>query len=87
MSWKSNLVRGLGFCKLAAESAHLPADQNGIPLDDTLLQKEVCFISYSASSWYVDIQTYLETGSAPDHLDPKKKRAMRLKSGTLPIDK
>ena len=33
----SQVICGLGLCKLAAESAHLPADQNGIPLDDTLL--------------------------------------------------
>ena len=76
----SQVVRGLGLCKLAAESAHLPADQNGIPLDDTLLQKEVCFIPDPASSWYTDIRTYLETGSAPYHLEPKKKRVVRLKS-------
>ena len=50
------------------------------PLDDTLLQKEVCFIPDPASSWYTNIQTYLETGSALDHLDPKNKRAVILKS-------
>ena len=45
----SQVVRGLGLCKLAAESAHLPADQNGIPLDDSLLQNEVYFILYTTS--------------------------------------
>ena len=76
----SQVIRGKGLCKLAAESTHLPTDQNDIPLDDTLLQKEVCFIPDTTGSWYTDIRTYLETGSAPDHLDPKKKRAVRLKS-------
>ena len=51
----SHVVRGLGLCKLAAESAHLLADQNGIPLDDSLLQKEVCLIPDPASSWYTDV--------------------------------
>ena len=32
-------IRGLGLCKLAAESAHLPIDQSETPLDDVLLQK------------------------------------------------
>ena len=76
----SQVLRGLGLCKLATESAHLPANQNGMSLDDSLLQKEVCFIPDPTYSWYTDIQTYLETGSAPDHLDPKKKRVVRLKS-------
>ena len=76
----SQVVRGLGLCKLLAESAHLPTDENGIPLDDSLLQKEVCLIPDPASSWYTDVWTYLETGNAPDHLDPKKKRVVRLKS-------
>ena len=76
----SQVVCVLGLCKLAAESTHLLVDQNGIPLDDSLLQKEVCFIPDPSSSWYTDIRTYLKTGSAPYHLDPKKKRSVKLKS-------
>ena len=76
----SQVIRGLGLCKLAAKLAHLPTDQNHIPFDDVLLQKEICFIPDPASSWYTKIHTYLETDSAPDNLDPKKKREVRLKS-------
>ena len=65
---------------MVAESAHLPADQNDVFLDDSLLQKEVYFIPDPSCSWYTDIRTYLETGCAPDHLEPKKKRYVRLKS-------
>ena len=35
----SQVIHGLGLCKLETESAHMPADQNDIPLDDVLLQK------------------------------------------------
>ena len=76
----SQVIHGLGLCKVATKSAHLLGDQNDIPVDDVLLQKEICFIPYLTSSWYTDIRTYIETGSAPDHLDPRKKRAVRLKS-------
>ena len=65
---------------MVAESAHLSTNQNDMPLDDVLLQKEICFILDPISSWYTDIRVYLETGTAPDHFDPKKKRAVRLKS-------
>ena len=68
------------MCNLATESAHLPIDQSDMPLDDVFLQKEICFIPDPVSSWYTDIHIYLETGTSPDHLDPKKKRAVRLKS-------
>ena len=76
----SQVIHGLGLCKVATKSAHLLADQNDIPVDDVLLQKEICFIPDPTSSWYIDICTYIETGSAPDHLYPNKKRAVRLKS-------
>ena len=58
----------------------MPTNQNDIPLDDVLLQKEICFIPAPASSWYTNIHTYHETGSAANHLDPINKRAVRLKS-------
>ena len=76
----SQVIRGLGLCKLAAELAHLLVDQSDTPLDEVLLQKEICFIPKPVISWYIDIHIYLEKGTAPDHLDPKKKRAVRLKS-------
>ena len=75
----SQVLRGLGLCKLATESAHLPANQNGMSLDDSLLQKEARFIPDPASSWYTDIQNYIETGSTPDHLDMMKKTVLILK--------
>ena len=51
-----------------------------MPLDEVLLQKEIYFIPEPVSSWYTDIRIYLETGTTQDHLYPKKKRAVRLKS-------
>ena len=60
----SQVIRGLGLCELAAESAHLPVDQSDMPLDDVLLQKEICFIPDPVSSWYTDIRIYLEIGTA-----------------------
>ena len=34
----------------------------------------------STNSWYIDMKYYLTHGSSPNHLDARKKRALRLKS-------
>jgi hypothetical protein len=37
------------------------------------------------SPWYDDIKFYLEHGSSPRHLDPTKRRALRLKSASFQL--
>jgi hypothetical protein len=46
-------------------------------------QKAICCAQSSASPWYDDIKLCLEHGSAPRHLDPTKRRALRLKSASF----
>jgi hypothetical protein len=43
-------------------------------------QNAICCAQNSNSPWYDDIKLCLEHGSAPCHLDPTKRRALRLKS-------
>ena len=45
-----------------------------------MLQNEVLYIPASTNSWYNDLKYYLTHGSSLNHLDARKKRALRLKS-------
>ena len=76
----STIVKGQGLCKLAAEDAHLPNNNAEFVIDEVLLTREIYFYPPPQDSWYTDIRIILETGTAPDYLEPRKKRALRLKS-------
>ena len=43
-------------------------------------QNLICCAQNPISPWYADINFCLEHGSTPHHLDPTKRRALRLKS-------
>ena len=76
----SMIVKGQGLCKLAAEVAHLPNDKAETVIDEVLLTREIYFYPPPQDSWYTDIRLLLEIGTAPDYLEQKKERALRLKS-------
>ena len=76
----SMIVKGQGLCKLAAEAAHLPNDKAETVIDEVLLTREIYFYPPPQDSWYANIRILLETGTAPDYLEPRKKRALKLKS-------
>jgi hypothetical protein len=46
-------------------------------------QNLICCAQNLVSPWYDDIRHYLQHGSAPRHLDPPKRRALRLKSASF----
>jgi hypothetical protein len=46
-------------------------------------QNEICCAQNSVSPWYDDIKFCLEHGSGPRHLDPTKRRVLRLKSASF----
>jgi hypothetical protein len=46
-------------------------------------QNLICCTQNFVSPWYDDIRHYLLHGSAPRHLDPAKRRALRLKSASF----
>ena len=76
----SMIVKGQGLCKLAAEVAHLPNNNVEVVIDEVLLTREIYFYPPPQDSWYTDIRVFLEIGTAPDYLEPKKRRALRFKS-------
>ena len=74
------VVRGKGLCKLASNSARFPMNNSIIKIDESFLKKEIYFFPPPEDFWYFDIRILLEMGSAPNNLETKKIRALRLKS-------
>ena len=73
-------VRGQGLCKLVVDSVEEQQSQTDMLIEDRRNQSQICCVQNPTSPWNDDINFYLIHGSAPCHLDPKKRRALRLKS-------
>ena len=75
------MVKGQGLCKLVAEAQDPQTEQEeGWDNEVDMLQNEVLYIPASTNSWYNDLKYYLTHESSLNHLDARKKRALRLKS-------
>jgi transposase InsO family protein len=70
-------VRGQGLCKLVVDSETEQKEDNMSEQHD---QNLICCTQNLVSPWYDDIRHYLQHGSTPHHLDPAKRRALRLTS-------
>jgi hypothetical protein len=76
----TKLVKGQGLGKLVAKELDpQKKEEEGWDNEVDLLQSEVLYIPASTNSWYNDIKHYLTHGRSPNHLDSRKKRALRLK--------
>jgi hypothetical protein len=76
----AHIVRGQGLCKLVVD---LETEQKEDSDTSDLKQHNqnlICCAQNLVSPWYDDIRHYLQHGSAPRHLEPAKRRALRLKS-------
>ena len=79
----AQIVRGQGLCKLVVDSeTGQPEDSDTSNLGQRN-QSLICCAQNLVSPWYDDIRFCLEHGSAPRHLDPPKRRALRLKSASF----
>ena len=76
----TQIVRGQGLCKLVVDSVEEQHSQTDMLIEDRHNQSQICCVQNSTNFWYDDINFYLTHGSVPHHLDPKKRRALRLKS-------
>ena len=74
------IVRGQGLCKLAAGFVDNSDPDLQFFGDPYLCEREVFPVSTTPDTWYDDIRFFLLHGTAPEHLDPCHKRALRLKS-------
>jgi hypothetical protein len=73
------IVRGQGLCKLVADSVAGQQEESDTSNLGQSSQSLICCAQNSVSPWYDDIRFCLEHGSAPRHLDPAKRRVLRLK--------
>jgi hypothetical protein len=77
----TNIVRGQGLCKLATESQDLIESENsGWDNELSLWCSEVMYIPSGKDSWYTDLSYFLHHGTFPEHLNPRERRTLRLKS-------
>jgi hypothetical protein len=81
----TQIVRGQGLCKLVDDSVEEQQSQTNMLIEDRHNQSQICCVQNSTNLWYDDIKFYLTHVSALHHLDPKKRRAYRLKSAPFQI--
>jgi hypothetical protein len=76
-------VKGQGLCKLVTDSVAGQQEENDMSNLGQHNQNAICCGQNSVSPWYDDIKFCLENGSVPHHLDPTKRRLLRLKSASF----
>ena len=75
----AQIVRGQGLCKLVVDSVEEQQSQINVLTENQHSQIQIYCAQDVVNSWFDDIKFYLTHGSAPRHIDPKKRRALRLK--------
>ena len=68
------------MCLLTAQSNDLKNQQIKWEQEETIPTGSVNAIETTTSEWYDHIKFFLNHGFSPETLDPKKRRALRLKS-------
>jgi hypothetical protein len=79
----AQIVRGQGLCKLVVDSAAEHQEESDASNLEQHDQNVIRCAQNSVSPWYDDIKLCLEHGSVPRHLDPTKRRALRLNSASF----
>jgi ribonuclease HI/transposase InsO family protein len=79
----AQIVRGQGLCKLVVDSEIGQQEDSDTSDLEQRDQSLICCAQNLVSPWYNDIRFCLEHGSTPRHLDPAKRRALRLKSASF----
>jgi hypothetical protein len=74
------LVNGQGLCKLAAEAQDQVNEDPGWENELALWCSEALYVSLGKESWYGKLTYLLHDGTFPENLNPKERRALRLKS-------
>jgi hypothetical protein len=73
-------VKGQGLCKIAVEAQHQVNEDLGWENEMALWCGEVEYIFPGQDSWYKDLTYLLHHGTCPENLNPRERRALRLKS-------
>ena len=75
----AKLVKGQGLCKLAVEAQDKVNEDLECENEMALWFCEVAYISLGQDSWYKDLTYLLHHGTCPENLNPRERRALRLK--------
>ena len=76
----TNIVRVQGLCQLTAQSNDTEQQHTDWEQEEAILTVCMNAIETIESKWYDHIKFFLHNGFSPETLDPKKCRALRLKS-------
>jgi hypothetical protein len=76
----TKLVKGQGLCKLAVESQDQVNEDSGWENEIALWCGEVSYITPGKESWYKYLSYLLHHGTCLENLNPRERRALRLKS-------
>jgi hypothetical protein len=79
------IVRGQGPCKLVADSVKEHESQINTLTINQHNGKQINCSQVVTNSWYDDVKFYLTHGSSPHYIDPKNRRALRLKSSSFQL--
>jgi hypothetical protein len=74
----AQIVRGQGLCKLVDDSAAGQQEESDTSNLGQRDQSLICCTQNPVIPWYDDVRFCLEHGSSPHHLDPAKRRVLRL---------
>jgi hypothetical protein len=81
----AQIVRGQGLCKLVVDSVEEQESQINTSTVNQHNEKQISCAQATANSWYENIRFYLTHGSSPHNLDPKNRRALRLKYASFQL--
>jgi hypothetical protein len=81
----AQIVRGQGLCKLVVDSVEKLESQINTSTVNQHKEKQISCAQTTPNSWYENIRFYLLHGSAPHNIDPKNRRALRLKSASFQL--
>ena len=73
------IFRGHGLCHLTAQSKDPENQQTDWEREEATPTSFVNALETAASEWYDNIKFFIHNGFSPETLDPKKRRALRLK--------
>jgi hypothetical protein len=76
----TKLIKGKGLCKLAFEAQDQANEDFGWENEMELWCGEASYIFPGPESWYKNLTYLLHHGACPENLNPRERRALRLKS-------
>jgi len=79
----AQIGRDQGLCKLVVDSEAKQREDSDMSILEQRDHSLICCTQNLVSPWYDDIRHCLQHGSTPHHLNPTKRRALRLKSASF----